>query len=204
LYHYPALYLSVSALFVRVEHINTQSKSDGEGTANGFISTSHKTHLVVMSTRTISGKYGSTIERANCTMRKRELEAVAEELECGGTLDLIISQLNNLNDLNGSFSCAVAGCHICVKSADGTAARKISNLFVHVVCTSAAVVSQQNAKILHSEDVLLMDPVDSNNLTSGLLDLPQPADKIPEPAFGKHVVLSKNAHPVENRVRLLL
>ena len=46
--------------------------------------------------------------------------------------------------------------------------------------------------------------VDSNNLTSGLLDLAELLQEVPEARLGNNNVGSKNAHTEELRRRLLL
>lgn len=58
------------------------------------------------------------------------------------------------------------------------------------------VVSQPHTVILHAlGSIRLLDLLDLNNLTIGLLDLLQLGQKVPEARLCNDVVRSKNGHP---------
>lgn len=84
-----------------------------------------------------------------------------------------------------------------------TLRRHVSVLAVHVVDTRSRVVSQPDAVVLHTlELVRLGDQLDGHDLALRLLHLLQLLEEVPELRFGHHLIRAEQSHAVELRVRI--
>ena len=82
------------------------------------------------------------------TVRQRELELGLNELLDVWSADILGFDFSNLDDLDGSESCAVTSGHILIAGLDGVASGKFAVLFVHVVRSRARVVADPDSKVL--------------------------------------------------------
>ena len=127
-------------------------------------------------------------------MSERELDVRLVEL-----LDVLTSavarvNLLNSDDLNASVACTVPGSHFCVKLVDGSDEGGITELLVHVVGTAAAVVAKPHSKVLHVGGLFLVNFVNAENLSGGLLELVDLVKKVPESALSRDRVGSEDTH----------
>jgi len=154
---------------------------------------------------------------------ERELEVLGDELADVGALDVLgLLELDDAEDLQSPLAkltseCArearehgcrqtyvdgpeagtVAGGHVGVQGLDGVRAAHLAVLAVHVVGAGARVVADPDAKVLDLLGVLLVQRLDADNLTSGLLDLLETADKVPEAGLGDRGVGGEDGHAVQ-------
>ena len=120
----------------------------------------------------------------------------------------------------------MAGTHIAVALSDSGRHGQVPVLAVHVVSSRPGLIAQPDTKVLHLQGALVVHLdgeterehenqflnhmlsevylLAADNLTSGLLELAQLAQEIPKARFGHNVVWSKDPHPVERRIGLLL
>ena len=117
----------------------------------------------------------------------------------------------------------MTGSHVLVESLDGLHTAHLTELLVHVVSTGARVVAEPDTKVLDLEGTLLVDletkkcqptsslipslgdssgrhltyHIEADDLTVGLLDLPELSQEVPEPRLGHDRVGRKDAHAVE-------
>ena len=117
----------------------------------------------------------------------------------------------------------MTGSHVLVESLDGVHTAHLTELLVHVVSTGARVVAEPDTKVLDLEGTLLVDletkkcqptsslipslgdssgrhltyHIEADDLTVGLLDLPELSQEVPEPRLGHDRVGRKDAHAVE-------
>jgi len=129
---------------------------------------------------------------------KGELETGLQELTDVRPLDVVLLlNLGDPQDVDRPKPSPVPSGQVLVQSLDGTDSGELPELLVHVVGSRSRVVSEPDTKVLDLEGSLLVDDVDSDNLTVGLLDLLQLPQKVPEPRLGDDLVGSKDPHPVE-------
>jgi len=129
---------------------------------------------------------------------QRELEVLDEELLDVWAADVIgLLNLNDLENLDVSETRSMASSHILVESIDSGDTGQFTVLLVHVVGAGARVVTDPDAEVLDFLGALLVDLVDGNDLTVRLLDLPQLAEKVPEPRLGDDLVGRKDTHTVD-------
>lgn len=99
---------------------------------------------------------------------------------------------------------AVTGSHVAVALGDGGSDGQVTVLAVHVVGARARVITQPDAKVLDLEGRLLGDLLEGHDLASGLLELVQLTQEVPEPGLGHDVIRGEDPHLVHGRVGLLL
>lgn len=90
-------------------------------------------------------------------------------------------------------------------SSDCVIGRDVTVLAVHVVASSARVVSQPDTVVLDALcGVRLLDLLYLDDLTIGLLDLLETSQKVPETRLGDDLIGCKDGHAVQGRVRVEL
>lgn len=138
------------------------------------------------------------------TVRERELDVVVVELS--SVFSSAIRRINFLdtNDLNASITSSVTGSHLGVELVNGSGQRRIAELFVHIMSTTATVVSEPHTVILNIRSLLLEDLVDSKNLSSGLLQLVDLMKEIPKSGFRSDGIRGEHSHSVNFGIRILL
>lgn len=99
--------------------------------------------------------------------------------------------------MDGTETGTVTGSHVLVQRVDSGGSRQLTVLLVHVVCTGARVVSDPDTEVLDLERVLLVDLVQRDDLTVGLLDLLELGHEVPETGLGNDIVRGEDAHAVE-------
>jgi len=148
------------------------------------------------------GEDGLAVARG-LAVRQRELELLGKELLDVRSPDVLgLLDLDDLEDVDRPEAGTVAGSHVLVESDDGLASGHLTVLLVHVVGAGARVVSDPDTEVLDLERVLLVDLVQADDLTVGLLDLAELGQEVPETALGNDIVGSKDAHAVELRARV--
>lgn len=138
-------------------------------------------------------------------MRKRELEVLGQKLSGVWSLDVLgLLDLDDLEDVNGAPSGSVTSSHVLVKGLDGADTGEITVFSVHVVDTGTRVVTDPDTEVLDLGRSLLVDLVDGDNLTSGLLDSSQLGEEVPETGLSNNRVWCEDSHTVELWLWLLL
>jgi hypothetical protein len=129
---------------------------------------------------------------------EREAEVLGEELADVGALDVLgLLELDDTENVDGPETSTVASGHVGVEGLDSVGSGELTVLLVHVVRSRARVVADPDAKVLDLLGVLLVDRLDADNLTSGLLDLLQTAQEVPEAGLGDRLVGSEDGHAVQ-------
>jgi len=134
-------------------------------------------------------------------VREREAEALGDELLEVWSLDEVgcheFNDFENLVDycqyqvaahfhfpfqtyVNGPKSRTMSGRHILVKCLDGICPAHFAILLVHVVGARSRIITNPDAKVLDLEGSLLVDDVQGDDLTIGLLDFAKLHQKVPE------------------------
>merc|ERR1740129_38796 len=103
------------------------------------------------------------------SVSQRELDCGVMELQSVWSPALAGSNLLNLDNVDGVGTSSVASTHVTVTSSHSFASCHVSVLPVHVVGSTARVVSQPYSKVLDFQRSLLVDPVDAYNLSSSFL-----------------------------------
>lgn len=85
---------------------------------------------------------------------------------------------------------------------DSTDTGHISELLVNIVCSSSAVVTQENTIVPCLQSTGGVDGFNSNDLTMGPLDLLMFGHEHPESALCNNMVLGKNSHSVNGGLRV--
>jgi hypothetical protein len=133
-------------------------------------------------------------------VRQGELEVLGDELLDVGALDVVVLlELDNTENVNGPEAGTVAGSHVGVEGLDGIGSGHLTVLAVHVVSARARVVADPDTEVLDLLGVLLVQLVDADDLTSGLLDLAQTAQEVPVTGLGDGLVGSEDRHAVHRR-----
>lgn len=131
-------------------------------------------------------------------MRKREAQVLGEELLDVRAADALgVLDLDDAEDVNGTESGTVTGSHVLVQGLNGISSAELAELLVHVVGAGARVVTQPDAEVLDLGGTLLVDHVEADDFTVGLLHLLQLGEEVPEARLGHHCVGSEDAHAVE-------
>lgn len=134
---------------------------------------------------------------------ERELQVLGNQLLDVGALDVGgLLDLNNTEDVDGPETGTVAGSHVRVQGLDGIGSGQLSVLLVHVVSARARVVSQPDTEVLDLLGVLLVDRLDADDLTGGLLDLLETTQEVPVTGLGDRLVRGEDGHPVHGRGRV--
>merc|ERR1712137_1307157 len=105
-------------------------------------------------------------------MRQWEAKIGDKELFNVWTAD--IGHLFNFGDpknLDRTEPGPVTGSHILIASVNSVGPGQFSELFVHVVGARARVVTKPDTEVLNLQRFLLVNQVDSNDLTGGFLNL---------------------------------
>lgn len=110
----------------------------------------------------------------------------------------------HLDDLDGVGTGTMTSAHVTVALCNGTTDRQVTVLAVHVVCARTGIITQPDAKVLDFDWRCLVYLLQGDNLASGLLELLQLAQEVPETGFGDNVVGSEDTHLVQRRLWLLL
>lgn len=143
-----------------------------------------------------AGEEGASV--LDHTMRQRETKFGNKKLLDVWTTNVgRLLYLSDPEDLDRTESSAVTRGHVLVASMSGVDPRQLSEFLVHVVGTRARVVSKPNTKVLNLEGFLLVDDVESDDLTGCLLHFPQLTEVVPESRFSNHIVGSKDSHAVK-------
>lgn len=123
--------------------------------------------------------------------------------------------------MDGPEASTVAGGHVRVQSLNSVGSAHLPVLLVHVVGAGTRVVSEPDAEVLDLLRVLLVDllacknfrqtkrfkmgstnGLDTDNLASSLLDLPQTAQEVPETGLGDRLVGGEDGHAVHGGGRV--
>ena len=99
--------------------------------------------------------------------------------------------------MNGTETSTVASSHVGVEGLHGIGSRQVSVLLIHVVSAGAGVVAQPDTEVLDTLGVLLVEGLDGDDLTGGLLDLGQTTQEVPETGLGDRLVGSEDGHAVQ-------
>lgn len=119
------------------------------------------------------------------------------ELLDGRSATLVGSDDLNLHYLDGVGASTMASSHITIALSDGSRCGQVSVLSVHVVGSTARVVTQPDTEVLHLQGSFLMNQATVDGLSRRLLHLPQLRDKVPEAGFGHHMVRGEDPHSVQ-------
>lgn len=131
-------------------------------------------------------------------MRKGEFEVLGNELLNVRALDISgLFKLNYLEDVNRPETRTVSGGHILVKSNNGVGTGHFTILLVHVVGSRARVVTDPDTEVLDLERTLLMDLIEADDLSVGLLHFTELHQEVPETGLGDNGVRSEYSHAVE-------
>jgi len=133
-----------------------------------------------------------------------ELNASIVELLGVGTLAGSERNSGSPNDADLGKANAVPGGHLVVHLGNSTVEGEVTVLLVHVVVTSATLVTNPNAVVLDSVGALLENLVNGKNLAVSLLHPPKLPQEVPELALGLNAVLSPDLHTIDSRSGLLL
>jgi hypothetical protein len=120
-----------------------------------------------------------------------DLEDLAE------LLVLVYQQSCRSTYVDGPETSTMSGGHILVQRLNSISSCHFPVLLVHVVGAGARVVSNPDTEVLDLERALLVDLVERNDFTVGLLDFSELHQKVPESRLGDHIVGSENSHAVE-------
>lgn len=129
-------------------------------------------------------------------MRKRELEVRVEELQSVGADDVLVLDCLDLEDLDGGPAGAMTTAQVHVHLFNRAGGRDVSVGLEHVNLSTPAHVANPNAEVLDNGDILLVDLIDGDNLTVGLLDALELAQEVPEARLGDDRVRGEDAHAV--------
>lgn len=136
-------------------------------------------------------------------MGERELEVLGHKLLDVLPLDVLgLLDLDNTENVDGSETGTVTGSHVGVEGLDGIRPAELTVLPVHVVGTGTRVVSDPDTEVLDLGGALLVDLLDRDDLTSGLLDLLEAAQEVPESGLGNRSVGGKDGHAVKGGGRV--
>lgn len=138
-------------------------------------------------------------------MGEREAESLLGQLADVGSLDVLsLLNLDDAEDVDGPETSTVAGSHVGVERLDSICSGQLTVLLVHVVRAGTRVISDPDTEVLDLEGVLLVDSLDADDLTSGLLDLLETAQEVPVSGLGDRLVGSEDGHAVEGGGRVSL
>jgi len=126
-----------------------------------------------------SGSEAGEVETTLDSVRQWELDLAVHKL-----LEVLGSELGrlddlHLHDLDGAGPRAMTSSHVTVALCDCAGGRQVPVLAVHVVGTAARVVAQPDAKVLDRRRSLLIHLLAQEDLSLGLLHLPQHGGKVP-------------------------
>lgn len=134
------------------------------------------------------------------TVGKWELNIGLSELHAVDTLQVLGSNCGCADNLDGSWTGAVATGHFVVKLGDGSGQGNISEFTVHIVSTRSGRISQPDTVVLDDSVVLFDDLYAVQDFTGGLLHLSELVHVIPELGLGNHSVWCEDDHAVSLRV----
>lgn len=139
------------------------------------------------------------------SVREGEAQALLGELADVRSLDILgLLELDDAEDVDRPEAGTVAGSHVGVERVNGICSGQLTVLLVHVVRAGTRVVSDPDAKVLDLEGVLLVDHLDADDLTGGLLDLLETTQEVPVSGLGDRLVGSEDGHAVEGGGRVSL
>lgn len=84
------------------------------------------------------------------------------------------------DDLDAMSSGAVTGSHVAIALGDGSNDGHVTIFAVHVVGSRPGVITEPDTEVLDLQGLLLLDLLDTDDFTSGLLELPQLTQKVPK------------------------
>lgn len=138
-------------------------------------------------------------------MGEGEAQVLLGELADVRSLDVLsLLDLDDAEDVDGPEAGTVAGGHVGVEGLDGICSGQLAVLLVHVVCTGTRVVSDPDTEVLDLEGVLLVEHLDADDLTSGLLDLLETTQEVPVSGLSDRLVRGEDGHAVEGGCRVSL
>lgn len=121
-----------------------------------------------------------------------------------GRPDLVLRHDGGADDLDGAVTGAVAGGHLGVQLLHSGGEGGVTELLVHVVDATAGDVAEPHTVRLDHTVVLLEDLVDSEDLTSHLLQLVQAGHEVPEAGLGGDLVGGEDLHAEDIGLRVFL
>ena len=65
---------------------------------------------------------------------------------------------------------------------------------------SPGIITKPDSEVLDLQRLLLADLLNRDNLASGLLELPQLPQEVPEPGLGHNLVRGEDPHPANTRI----
>jgi len=131
------------------------------------------------------------------SVSQRELDCGVMELKSVWSPAFVCGNFLNLDNVDGVGTSSVTGTHVTVASSNSFASCQVSVLSVHVVGSTARVVSQPYSKVLDLHRSLLINPVNTDNLSSGFLELSKLTQEVPETRLGDSPIRSKDSHGIQ-------
>jgi len=107
------------------------------------------------------------------------------------------------DDLDAVGSGSMSGSHVSVTLCDGSTDSEVSVLPVHVMGSRSGVVSQPDSKVLDLQGLPLLDFLHGDDLSGGLLELPELTQKVPESTLGDNGIWSEDPHSVKRSLWLI-
>ncbi len=87
--------------------------------------------------------------------------------------------------------------HILIHSLHRITSRHLTVLLVHVVRARTGVVADPDTEVLDLLWLLLLDLVQTDNFSIGLLDFAEFGEEVPESGLGYDIVGGEDAHAIE-------
>ena len=150
-----------------------------------------------------SGSLGledSLVRHVGCALTlvaNGELSVVVCHFNVSRASEVLAFDNASFDNLDGFGTSAVATAHLRVHLGHGTAERGIAVLLVHVNGEGTGEITENDAVVLDSASVLLVDLAGGNDLTLHFADLVLSLHVVPELGTGEDSVTGKNADSVK-------
>jgi len=138
-------------------------------------------------------------------MGQGELELGGEELLDVCAADILsLLNFNHTKNVDRPETSTVTSSHILIEAFHRIRTGELAELLVHVVCTRARIISDPDTEDLNLQGLLLVNNIDTNNLSIGFLDFLQLTEEVPETRLRNDFIGRKDAHTVDLGGRLSL
>jgi len=135
--------------------------------------------------------------RLHDAMREGEFELRCKELLDVGSANVgSLFKLDDTENVDGPEAGTMPRSHVLVHGLDSRCTRELTELLVHVVGARARVVADPDTEVLDFQGLLLVDLVDADNFTAGLLDFLQLPQEIPETGLCDDLIRRKDTHAI--------
>ena len=152
----------------------------------------------------LEGALESLLAGSGQGLNDRESDFGVSELDGFGSSDIRgLLENGGSNDVDGAWVGSVVSAHFLVKLRNGSVQGDVSELLVHVMESGSGLHAQHDSVGFHVSGVLLVDVVDSENLSVGSLQFVQSSHLKPETGLGDDLILSENSHRKDLGLRLL-